>query len=404
MLDIVPLEVLTLRRTGSRYLRFYDHYSSMNLGRKIDLFGVIAVLLFGAVLGGALTFQNMNSRLNSLESQVSNPGGNVTTRLVYVNTTNSGLPELYDMLDQSVVSVTSYGAQSAQGSGFIYSKKGYIVTNNHVVDGANHVEVTFTDGTTVNADIVGTDPYTDLAVLKVSKKGLDPVDLGNSTKVEVGQEAIAIGNPFGLKSSMTSGIISAKGRTIRAQQGFSMPNILQTDAPINPGNSGGPLLNKYGKVVGVNTAIDTQTGTFSGVGFAIPANTVRRVVPEIISHGDYNHPYIGVRGLNVGPDIAEKMNLNKASGFLITEVPNGTAADEAGLRGGQYEDTIQGRKIGLGGDVIVGINGTKVRSLQDVLTYLAREAEVGDTITITVIRDGKRKTFNLKLRSRPEAN
>ncbi|MFB6175391.1 MAG: S1C family serine protease [Candidatus Nanohalobium sp.] len=376
----------------------------MNLGRKIDLFGVIAVLLFGAVLGGALTFQNMNSRLNSLESQVSNPGGNVTTRLVYVNTTNSGLPELYDMLDQSVVSVTSYGAQSAQGSGFIYSKKGYIVTNNHVVDGANHVEVTFTDGTTVNADIVGTDPYTDLAVLKVSKKGLDPVDLGNSTKVEVGQEAIAIGNPFGLKSSMTSGIISAKGRTIRAQQGFSMPNILQTDAPINPGNSGGPLLNKYGKVVGVNTAIDTQTGTFSGVGFAIPANTVRRVVPEIISHGDYNHPYIGVRGLNVGPDIAEKMNLNKASGFLITEVPNGTAADEAGLRGGQYEDTIQGRKIGLGGDVIVGINGTKVRSLQDVLTYLAREAEVGDTITITVIRDGKRKTFNLKLRSRPEAN
>jgi serine protease Do len=375
----------------------------MKLGRKIDLFGMAAVLLFGAVLGGTLTYQSMDSRLESLEGQIP-AESNTTTQIVYVNTTSNGLPELYDMVDESVVFVTAQGPQSSEGSGFIYSRKGYIVTNEHVIDGGTSFEVTFTDGSTKSAEVVGSDPYTDLAVLKVDKEGLDHLELGNSTAVEEGQEAIAIGNPFGLRSSMTKGIISAKGRTIRVTQGFSIPNVLQTDAAINPGNSGGPLLNKYGEVVGVNTAIDTQTGTFSGVGFAVPVNTVKRVVPELISQGDYKHPYIGVRGLNVGPDIAEEMDLERSSGFLITEVPNGTAADESGLRGGQYQVEIQGRNILLGGDVIVEINDTKVRSLQDVLTYLAREVEVGETIEITVIRDGELKTFDLKLHSRPEAS
>lgn len=375
----------------------------MNLGRKIDLFGVVAILLFGAVIGGGLTYQNMDSRLNSLESQVSHQG-NSTMRIVYVNSTSNGLPELYEMVDESVVSVTTYGPQSSEGSGFVYSKKGYIVTNEHVTEGGTSYEVTFTDGTTKSAEVVGSDPYTDLSVLKVDKKGLKPLELGNSTAVEEGQDAIAIGNPFGLRTSMTKGIISAKGRTIRVSQGFSIPNVLQTDAAINPGNSGGPLLNKYGDVVGVNTAIDTQTGTFSGVGFAVPVNTVKRVIPKLIADGDYSHPYIGVRGLNVGPDIAEKMDLGRSSGFLITEVPNGTAADKSGLRGGQYQAKIQGQNIMLGGDVIVKIDDTKVRSLQDVLTFLAKDADVGDTIKVTVIRDGERKKFDLKLDSRPEAN
>lgn len=375
----------------------------MNAGRKIDLFGVAAILLFGAVVGGSITYQNMDTRLDSLEEQVSQ-GNNATTRVIYVNSTTNALPELYDMVDQSVVSVTTDGPQSAQGSGFIYSKKGYIVTNEHVIEGANNVEITFTDGTTYAAETVGTDPYTDLAVLKVDKKNLDPVDLGDSKKVKVGEDAIAIGNPFGLRSSMTKGIISAKERTIRVERGFSIPNVLQTDAAINPGNSGGPLLDKHGEVVGVNTAIDSQTGTFSGVGFAVPSNTVKRVVPELISSGDYKHPYIGVRGLNVGPEIAEKMDLKNASGFLITEVPNGTAADDAGLRGGQYQAEIQGRDIMLGGDIIVGINETKVRTLQDVLNFLARDAEVGDRVEIKVIRDGTRQEFDLKLGARPQAN
>lgn len=375
----------------------------MKLGRKIDLFGVLAILLFGAVIGGGFTYQQMDSRLDSLESEVSNPD-NATTRLIYVNSTSNGLPELYDMVDESVVSIAALGPQSSEGSGFVYSEKGHIVTNQHVVEGATRIEVTFTDGSARTAELVGSDPYTDLAVLKVDKEGLNPLELGNSTAVEEGQDAIAIGNPFGLRSSMTKGIISAKGRTIRVEQGFSIPNVIQTDAAINPGNSGGPLLNKYGEVVGVNTAIDTQTGTFSGVGFAVPVNTVKRVIPSLISSGDHNHPYIGVRGLNIGPDIAEEMDLDRTSGFLVTEVPNGTGADKAGLRGGQYQGTIQGQNIMLGGDVIVEINDTEVRSLQDVLTYLAREADVGDTIEVTVIRDGERRTFNLTLEARPETN
>ncbi|MFB6115296.1 MAG: S1C family serine protease [Candidatus Nanohalobium sp.] len=377
----------------------------MKTGRKIDLFGVMAVLLFGAIIGGGLTYQQMDARFDSLEKQISDTSkGRTTTRLIYVNSTYEALTELYDMVDESAVSVTAYGPSSSEGSGFVYSKKGYIVTNQHVVEGATSVEVTFTDGTTKNAKIVGTDPYTDLAVLKVNKKGLQHLELANSSKVEVGQLAVAIGNPFGLKSTMTKGIISQKGRVIPVEGGFSIPNVLQTDAAINPGNSGGPLLNRHGEVIGVNTAIETQTGTFTGVGFAIPSNTVSRVVPELIRTGDYDHPYIGVRGLNVGPEIAKEMNLQNKTGFLITQVPNGTAAAEAGLRGGQYTATIQGQPIRLGGDVIVGINGTKIRNLQDVLTYLAREAEVGDTIEVTVIRDGERKKFNLKLEARPEVS
>ncbi|PSH00902.1 MAG: trypsin [Nanohaloarchaea archaeon SW_7_46_7] len=375
----------------------------MEVGRKIDLFGVLAILLFGAVLGGVATYQNMDTRLDSIESQVSN-GSDTTTRIIYVNSTSNGLPELYDMVDDSVVSIAAYGPEPSEGSGFIYNREGYIVTNEHVIEGSTDIEVTFTDGTTKVAEVVGEDPYTDLAVLQVDKEGLQPIDIGNSTSVEEGEDAIAIGNPFGLRSSMTKGTISAKGRTLRITQQFSIPNVIQTDAAINPGNSGGPLLNKYGEVIGVNTAIDTQTGTFSGVGFAVPSNTVKRVVPELISEGDYEHPYLGVRGLNVGPEIADEMGMEEASGFIITEVPNGTAADRAGLRGGQYRANIQGQNIMLGGDIIVEIEDKEVRSLQDVLTFLARDAEVGDTVEVTVIRDGEERTFDLTLEARPEAN
>jgi len=374
----------------------------MQLGKKIDLFGVMAVLLFGAVLGGGLTYQEMDSRIGNLEQKVS--ANDSVKEIVYVNSTENGLSEVYDKVEASVVSIRASGTESSEGSGFIYNRRGHIVTNEHVIEGATSVEVTFTDGERKTAEIVGTDPYTDLAVLKVDKSGLEPLDIADSTQVEEGQDAVAIGNPFGLRSSMTKGIISAKGRTIRVTQGFSIPNVLQTDAAINPGNSGGPLLNKYGEVVGVNTAIDTQTGTFSGVGFAVTSNTVQRVAPKIIAQGDYNHPYIGIRGLNVGPVIAEEMGLERNSGFLITEIPNGTAADGTGLRGGQYQGELQGQNLNLGGDVIVAINDTEVRSLQDVLTFLAREASVGDKVELTVIRDGEERKFTLTLGSRPETN
>lgn len=375
----------------------------MKLGRKIDFFGITAILLFGAVIGGSLTFQHMDNRFAQLENEVAEVE-QPDTRLVYVNSTEEAYTELYDSVESSVVSISAYGPQASEGSGFVYSRKGYIVTNEHVIEGATSVEVAFTDGTTREATIVGQDPYTDLAVLRVDKEGLEPLEIGNSSEVQVMEDAIAIGNPFGLRSSATKGVISAKGRTIRVEKGFSIPNVLQTDAAINPGNSGGPLLNRQGEVIGVNTAIDTQTGTFSGVGFAVPSNTVERVIPQLISEGDYEHPYLGVRGLTVNSDIAEKMNLENNSGFLITEVPNGTAAQEAGLRGGQYEGNIRGQRVMLGGDVIVGINDTEVRGLQDVLTYLAKETNVGDNVEVEVIRDGERRNFTLELEARPETN
>lgn len=375
----------------------------MKVGKKIDFFGIAAILLFGAVLGGGLTFQHMDSQFNQIEDEVEEIE-QPDTRIIYVNSTQEAYTELYKSVEDSVVSISAYGPESSEGSGFVYSRKGYIVTNEHVIEGATSLEVAFTDGTTKSAKIIGQDPYTDLAVLKVDKEGLEPLELGNSSNVEVMEDAIAIGNPFGLRSSATKGVVSAKGRTIRVEKGFSIPNVLQTDAAINPGNSGGPLLNRQGEVIGVNTAIDTQTGTFSGVGFAVPSNTVNRVVPQLISSGDYEHPYLGVRGLTVTPDIAEKMDLENSSGFLITQIPNGTAAEKAGLRGGQYEGTIRGQSIMLGGDVIVGINSTEVRSLQDVLTYLARDTEVGDNVEVEVIRNGERETFTLKLESRPETS
>lgn len=359
------------------------------------------LLLSGALAGGAVSVSYMDQRLDALERNVELKSN---SNVVYINTTQQSLTSLFKQVDQSVVSVTTFGGQEAQGSGFIYSEEGYIVTNEHVVEGADRVEVSFLDGDTREAKIVGTDPYTDLAVLKVSKKNLEPLELGDSSKVEVGQRAVAIGNPFGLRSSMTSGIISQKGRTLRTQGGFSTPNVLQTDAAINPGNSGGPLMNIRGEVIGVNTAIESNTGVFSGVGFAIPSNTVKRVVPSLIQKGNYQHPWIGVRGLDVNQDIAEEMSLENSTGFMVMEVVEGGPADRAGLQGATRNATIDGAEVEVGGDVITAINGQKMRGISDVLLFLSREAEVGETVELTVVRDGEKMKVPLTLGSRAEAS
>ncbi|MFB6180538.1 MAG: S1C family serine protease [Candidatus Nanohalobium sp.] len=375
----------------------------MDTGRGIELFGVFSILMFGAVVGGSLTYTQMDARMDSLENQVQRLDSQASTKIIYANSTGESLTGLYKDVNNGVVSVTTFGPSNSEGSGFVYSKKGYIVTNQHVVEGATRVRVEFSDGDVRKAEVIGSDPYTDLAVLKVDKKGLNPLELGNSSNTDIGEMSVAIGSPYGLQSSMTKGIISQKGRVLPVEGGFSIPNVLQTDAAINPGNSGGPLLNKEGEVVGVNTAIQSSTRSFSGVGFAIPSKTVKRVVPELIQKGEYKHPYIGVRGLNVNPSIAEEMNLENETGFLVTEVPENTGADRAGIRGGQRTGKVLGQNLKLGGDVIVGINGTEVKNLQDVLTYLAREAEVGDRIDVEVIRDGRRKTLSLVLEPRPES-
>ncbi len=359
------------------------------------ILGLLSVLTLGLVAVSGLyvsavdDIEGLQSDLESLENQ---------ERVIYVNDTDRGFESIYNQVGDSVVFIQD---GESQGSGFVYSEDGYIITNEHVVSGNDEVQVTFTDGETFTAEVMGSDVYTDLAVLKVDRNSLDPLEFGDTENVSVGQTAIAIGNPFGLESSMTQGIISQKGRSITIEGGFSIRNVLQTDASINPGNSGGPLLNREGEVVGVNTAIETDTGTFSGVGFAIPSNTVERVVPNMIEQGEYEHPWIGVQGRDVDANIANEMNLNESRGFLVLDVVEDSPAAEAGLQPSTEEVELDDRPALVGGDVIIGISNTEVRGIEDILEHLALNTDVGDTVTITVIRDGEVVETKLTLESRP---
>jgi serine protease Do len=311
----------------------------------------------------------------------------------------------------------------ALGSGFVYDNEGRIVTNSHVVSGANKVEVTFVDGNTYSARVIGGDPYTDLAVLQIadnnfSTKMVVPLTIGNSSNLQAGERVVAIGNPFGLYGSITEGIVSGLGRLlpvsdtepVNPQQEifgpvknspvFSIPNIIQTDAAINPGNSGGPLLNMKGEVVGINTAIFSTTGVYSGVGFAIPSDTMKKIIPSLIERGNYEHPYLGVSGIDVTSDIAKIIKLNETKGFLVTDITSGGPADKAGIHGGDVLTDINGTEVELGGDVIIGIDNTTVRKIDDILSYLETEKQVGDAVKLTIVRDGKPQEINVTLSNR----
>ncbi len=317
------------------------------------------------------------------------------------------LPELFSKVEQSVVQITvQKGNARGVGSGFVYDKQGHIVTNYHVVEDASKVTVTFLDGTSYRASIVGSDPYTDLAIVKVDvddSSKLVPLPLADSSRLRVGEQVAAIGNPFGLSGSMTAGIVSQLGRMLETANGFSIPDVIQTDAAINPGNSGGPLLNMYGEVVGVNTAIASRTGEFAGIGFAIPSNTVKKIAPVLISEHRYRHPWLGVSGIDVTPEIAEALGLKEARGFLVIDVVADSPAAKAGVKGGSNAKVISvdNRIIKLGGDVIVGVDDIQVRRISDILIYLQREKSVNDTITLHVIRDGKEISIDVVLGERP---
>lgn len=319
------------------------------------------------------------------------------------------LEAIYQQVNPSVVHIRVRSGrgllqQESTGSGFVYDAQGHIVTNHHVVEGATAIVVTFADGTETPARIVGTDPDSDLAVIQVEVPAdrLRPVTLGDSGSVRPGQLAIAIGNPFGLEGTMTLGIVSAVGRVIRpGSRPFSIPNMIQTDAPINPGNSGGPLLDSRGRVIGVNTMIFSQTGTSSGIGFAIPVNTVKRVVPELIARGRYDHPWLGISGFSVTPLAAKALGLPAERGALVLEVdPRGPAA-QAGLRGGSRPAEYEGETIALGGDLIVAIDGQPVRSMEDLIAYLEEARKPGDDVVLTVLRDGETQTIQVRLAARP---
>lgn len=297
--------------------------------------------------------------------------------------------------------------QEGQGSGFVWDKEGHIVTNNHVVEGADKIEVTFSDGYIVPAELVGADPYTDLAVIKVdvSSERLVPVTLADSEQVQVGQLAIAIGNPFGLSNTMTVGIVSATGRTLPAgETRYSIPEVIQTDAPINPGNSGGVLVDAQGNVMGVTAAIESTTRSNAGIGFVIPSIIVRKVVPSLIANGKYEHAWLGITGTSLTPAVARAMNLDEEQrGALIIEVTQDSPADKAGLRGSTEEVELDGGTALVGGDVIVAINGEPTQTIEDVIAYLATKANVGDEVEIKILRNGKEKTVSVTLEARPSS-
>jgi 2-alkenal reductase len=300
--------------------------------------------------------------------------------------------------------------QQAEGSGFVWDISGHIITNNHVVSGADRISVTFSDGTTVAGRVVGTDPDSDLAVLKIATAAgaLHPVRLADSGQVRVGQLAIAIGNPFGEQNTMTTGIVSALGRSLPVNDGapqgptYTIPDVIQTDAPINPGNSGGVLLDDQGRVIGVTSAIESTVNASSGIGFAIPSAIVKKVVPALIASGHYAHPWLGISGTSLTPELAKLMGLKENQrGALVADLTAAGPSARAGLRGSTRDVIIDGARQRIGGDVIVAFDGRPVKGFDDLVTYLVRNTTVGQTVALTVLRGGKEETLKVTLAARP---
>jgi S1-C subfamily serine protease len=301
--------------------------------------------------------------------------------------------------------------QRGLGSGFVWDKEGYIVTNNHVVASADKITVVFAEGTSISGKVVGADPDSDLAVVQVDLPAdrLQPVQVADSNQLKVGQLAIAIGNPFGLEGTMTVGFVSALGRSLPVKTGdaqgarYTIPEIIQTDAPINPGNSGGVLVDDQGRVIGVTAAIESPVQANAGIGFAIPSAIVQKVVPVLIETGHYDHPWLGISGTSLTPELNEAMKLKSDQrGVLVGTVTSGSPADRAGLRGGDREVEIEGQPMRVRGDVIIAIDGQPVKKFDDLVTYLVRSTTVGQTIALTVLRQGKTEAVKVTLAARPK--
>ncbi len=339
------------------------------------------------------------------------PPNNVIAEATSLFSNELSLIEIFEKSEPGVVRVNvqrgeSEDVKNGVGSGFVFDKKGHIITNAHVVKNANKVVVTFLDGRSYNAEIIGADEYTDLAVIKVNADLalLRPLSIGDSSNLKVGEGIAAIGNPFGLSGSMTSGIVSQLGRLLPSGSGYSIPDVIQTDAAINPGNSGGPLLNMRGEIVGINTAIQSATGEFTGVGFAIPSQTVAKIVPTLVEKGEYKHPWIGISGRDIDPDMAEVLNLKDAIGFLVITVVENSPASKAGLIGSDKTINVDGVNYPVGGDIILAVDGKEVRKIDDILIHLQRAKSVGDEMVLEVLRDGRTTNITIVLQERPNGN
>ena len=378
---------------------------------------IVLVLIVGAVALLRTSPVSVAAQTGTATATPTASGGLLTDGTV-IEQVQSIYRSIYDTVNPSVVNIQvlgtyNYGfyvgAVSSQGSGFVWDPQGHIVTNNHVVENAYNITVTFSDGSTTTAEVVGTDVQSDLAVIKVDPQGLTlhPVTLGNSHAVKVGDLVIAIGNPYGLAGSMTQGIVSALSRSLTVDSSnpfssstYTIPDIIQTDAAVNPGNSGGVLVNTSGEVIGVTSAIQSTTNANAGIAFAIPSHIVERIVPVLIKDGRYKHPSLGLSGITLTANYATEMGLDaNTHGVLITDITPGGAADLAGLKETTQQYTRYNRGVIIFGDVITEIDGNPVRTYEDLISYIFNKTEVGQKVELTILRDGKEMTVTVTLQA-----
>ena len=362
-----------------------------------------ALLGGGVALGGAFAAGAFEGTTTTVVEQASS--SDTSSAVVAAASGGLSVNQIYKRSGPGVVQITSTtGEGQALGSGFVIDKSGHIVTNYHVIEGATEIEVRFSNDDTLKATLVGSDPSTDLALLRAdaSARALTPLTLADSDQVEVGDTVVAIGNPFGLEHTVTSGIVSALQRAVTAPNGFAIDHVIQTDAPINHGNSGGPLLNTRGEVIGVNSQIETGgSGDGNvGIGFAVPSNTVETVVAQLLQSGKVEHAYLGVAARTLDPELASTFRLPVDTGLLVETVTEGSGAAEAGLRAGDEQTVIAGQSYRIGGDVIVGVDGERVASIEDLRGVIAAH-KPGDTIEVRIYRDGKQKTVTVTLGRQP---
>jgi S1-C subfamily serine protease len=380
---------------------------SSSSSKWVYAFAVILILLIVNTAVFAVAFLNFQDQLETMETRLaeqSNEIQNLQNRIEILDAVNqTGLmpwSTIYDQLKDSVVLIeTNLGL----GSGFVYDIEGHIVTNHHVIEDADTIQVTFLDGNITSANVVGMDIYSDIAVIKVDPEvtTLYPVVLGSSSELTVGEPVAAMGNPFGLSDTLTAGIVSSVERTMEAAGNYVIIDVIQIDAAVNPGNSGGPLVNLKAQVVGVNTAIQSETGTFTGIGFAIPSDTVKREIEDLIETGTYKHPWLGVSALDVDLAIADAMGLEKPQGVLIVEVTEGSPADQAGLRGADQNVTLDGQVTPIGGDVITRIDGLSTRRMADLVVYMERNTSPRDSVVFELVRDEQELSLTVTLGERP---
>jgi len=395
-----------------------NNSSSFRSSLVAALLGGAVVAVFGAIAISAGWIQSDSDSTTTVAAPVSAPissdsdGGDSTLVNQIYKADGDGVAFISaERSPQETQEFSPFGAPeseggTATGSGFVIDREGHVLTNNHVVEGATKIKVKLGDSeTSHDAEVIGADPATDVALLKVDAPAdqLHPLALGRSSAMEVGDPVVAIGNPFGLDRTVTSGIVSALQREIQAPNGFSITNVIQTDAAINPGNSGGPLINSDGEVIGINSQIQTGGGSGNvGIGFAIPIDTVRAEIDQLKETGEVEHAYLGITGVTITPELAQAVNLPINKGVLVQEVVKDGPSDKAGVEGGDTTGTIGGLEVVLGGDIITEVDGEKVTSMEEVVA-LVNQADPGDSLELTILRDGNTKTADVTLGDRPDS-